>query len=72
MMATVVDLLDDAVGRYGERPALSAHRGLRDRIWSYQRLWESAAGIARHLRRDLGLDPATSTLHQSCAPCRAP
>lgn len=58
-MATLVDLLEVAATRYSERPALSTHRGLRDRTWSYRRLRHSAAGIARYLRRDLGLEPGT-------------
>ena len=58
-MATLVDLLEGAADSYGEHPAVSAHRGLRDRTWSYRRLWHSSAGIARYLSCDLGLDPGT-------------
>ncbi len=59
MMETLVDLLEDAALRYGEQPALSTHRGLRARRWSYQDLWRSAVAVANHLRCDLGLTPGT-------------
>ncbi len=58
-METLVDLLERAATRYGERPALTVHRGLRVQIWSYRRLWQSSAEIARYLRRHVGLDPGT-------------
>lgn len=59
-MDTLVDLLRDAAARYGNRPAVSAHVGLRDRSWSYRQLWDASGAIAGYLRTDLGLTPGTA------------
>src|SRR5919108_1787045 len=54
-MNTLVDLLEQAAGRYGDRAALSFAAGLRADVWSYRRLWRAANAIAASLREDQGL-----------------
>lgn len=58
-METLVDLLHDAAQRYGDRPALTAHEGLRWRAWSYRQLRDGANALARHFRHERNLAPGT-------------
>ncbi len=45
--------------RYGDRPALTSHEGLRSQTWSYSRLWAAAQALARHFRQHHHLAPGT-------------
>jgi len=56
---TLVDLLHDAAVRYGDRPALTSHVGLRSETWSYLRLRGAANAVARYFREGCGLAPGT-------------
>lgn len=51
---TLVELLGDAVRRFGPRTALSITPGFRPQRWTYQRLWDFA-GRAAGLLRQRGL-----------------
>ena len=61
-MTTLVDLLREAASRFGDRPAVSARVGLRDRAWSYEELWGRANAVAGYLRKERALAPGTSVV----------
>lgn len=61
-MNTLLDLLDEAVARYGDRPALGIHRDDGTRAsWTYQEL-ERRSLLAAWRLRALGLEPGDRLL----------
>ena len=56
-MSTLVELLERSAAEQGDRTALTIRAGLREDVWSYQRLRTAADALAAHLSDDLGLDP---------------
>ncbi|MGE5690246.1 MAG: AMP-binding protein [Pseudomonadota bacterium] len=61
-MDTLVDLVEGAAAAYGDRPALTIRRGLRQDTWSYRRLAAASAAVAAHLADDRGLDAGARVL----------
>ena len=61
-METLLDLLDDAVARFGERPALAIrHEDSTTEGWSYRELDRRSRAAAVRLRA-LGLQPGDRIL----------
>ncbi|MEW5990753.1 MAG: AMP-binding protein [Chloroflexota bacterium] len=61
-METLLDLLDEAVARFGDRPALSIRRDDGTRVgWTYREL-ERRSRLAAWRLRALGLDPGDRIL----------
>lgn len=61
-METLIDLLRESAAGYGNQTALSTRRGLREEVWTYRRLWQSAQAIAHHLVNKEGLEPGARVL----------
>lgn len=49
-METLGAFLERAVERFGPRPALLTKRRYRGQVWSYDRLWQETARVARWLQ----------------------
>lgn len=60
-MRTLVDLLEHASGRHGDRLALAMQRGLRTERWSYATLLRESRGASARLRA-AGLEPGDRVL----------
>ncbi|MCH8870576.1 MAG: acyl--CoA ligase [Chloroflexi bacterium] len=56
-MQTLIDLVEKSAATFGNRPALVIHAGLRDDVWTYDRLWGGINSVARYLREEQGCAP---------------
>jgi long-chain acyl-CoA synthetase len=54
-METLIDLLRATCAAHRDKTALSLHSGLSEDAWSYDRLWNAAHAVARHMRQAVGL-----------------
>ncbi|MBI4310284.1 MAG: AMP-binding protein, partial [Chloroflexi bacterium] len=51
-MNTIVDLLEEATERHGDRLALAMRQGYRTDRWTYARLWKDSGRIAARLQQE--------------------
>ncbi len=56
-MKTLIDLLQKARIAYSDNTALSVRSGLRDDIWTYERLWQASHSVAHFLHAERGILP---------------
>lgn len=61
-METLIDLITASTATYTDRPALVCRSGLRNDVWSYQRLLAAVNAAAHYLRNEVGLKAGEAVL----------